>query len=130
MIQYTTRDGFPPFSLVDEINKIFLDLKGRCILFLKHNKDSALKDFICTYLSMVDKTASTSSVAKGFVSNRMLDKQQFIWPDFDTILQTMHFYKESDLIVTLTMPGTVLIVYLMMYCTCNQCAYFVNNNNV
>mmetsp|Transcript_22410 Transcript_22410/g.25830 ORF Transcript_22410/g.25830 Transcript_22410/m.25830 type:complete len:192 (-) Transcript_22410:151-726(-) len=73
------------FGLVDEINAIFLDLKHRGILLLKHNKESALKDFISAYPSMIGRAAPTSSVAKGFLSNGMLDKRTMFWPDYDAI---------------------------------------------
>ena len=66
LIQYTTRDNFPPFGLVDEINKIFLDLKHKCSLLLKHNKESALKDLISIYMSMVGKAAPIYSAFEGF----------------------------------------------------------------
>ena len=57
-------------------------------MLLKHNKESALKDFISAYPSIIVRALLTFSVVKGFISIGMLDKRTLSWPDYDAILQT------------------------------------------
>jgi hypothetical protein len=51
-------------------------------------KEQALIDFVSCYPSILSRSACSTSVAKGFLYNGMIDKNTKNWPDMKAILST------------------------------------------
>ena len=92
-----TRDDIPATGLQAKVHSKFIDLHKNGILMLAPLKSGALIDFIGSYPTIVSKACPTSSVADGFITNGMIDRNSLAYPDIAKILSTC---KNSKLMST------------------------------
>ena len=70
------------------VSKSFKTWKKQDRINLSLTKEQALVDFISCYPSILSRSVSPSSVAKGFMYNGMVDLKSKHWPDMKGILAT------------------------------------------
>ena len=78
------------------VTKVFKKLKQEWLLNLSLSKEHALIDFVSYYLSILARSVCSSSVAKGFLHNGMIDEKTKYWPDMKAILRTCKNIKLTE----------------------------------
>lgn len=74
-------------GLENEINVVFKDLLSRKILCLPLEKP--IINFLISHPMNLTKAASLHIIQKGFLRNRMIDKESKVWPCLDGMMQTL-----------------------------------------
>ena len=73
-------------SLQQTVESIFNKLQSQKILILPLKKRKPITIFLVTLLTKLVKAATPQIIQKGFIRNRMIDKESNLWPCFDGMI--------------------------------------------